>query len=176
MILSSESTTLQEVRSRTRPATRPCGVFVPENYEPNYAYPLVVWLHDAGRSERDIVDVLPHISMRNYLGLALRGTAPADPRVDNEGRELTGYRWSRSQRMRLMFQDELYASVRQMRQDFHIHTERVFLAGRETGPRWRGRSFWHGPNGLPDWPCLADSSPGGGVRCGTTATSSANVS
>ncbi len=133
VILSSESTTLQEVRSRTRPATRPCGVFVPENYEPNYAYPLVVWLHDAGRSERDIVDVLPHISMRNYLGLALRGTAPADPRVDNEGRESAGYRWSRSQRMRLAFQDELYASVRQMRQDFHIHTERVFLAGAGDG-------------------------------------------
>ena len=78
MILSSESTTLQEVRSRTRPATRPCGVFVPENYEPNYAYPLVVWLHDAGRSERDIVDVLPHISMRNYFG-------PGPPRHGTRG-------------------------------------------------------------------------------------------
>src|SRR5580698_11026646 len=100
IILSSETTTrvCDDDREFPAPQAHPCGVFVPENYEPNYAYPLVVWLHDAGRSERDIVDVLPHISMRNYLGLALRGTNPADPRVDNEGRESAGYRWSRSQR------------------------------------------------------------------------------
>lgn len=133
VILSSESGTLQGVCARTRPAARPCGVFVPENYEPNYAYPLVVWLHEAGRSERDIVDVLPHISMRNYLGLALRGTAPAHPRLPGDGIAPASYRWSPSERSRLVFQDELHASVRRLRKDFHIHSERVFLAGAAEG-------------------------------------------
>src|SRR5688572_14419077 len=29
----------------------PVAVFTPEGYEPNYAYPLIVWFHDAGESE-----------------------------------------------------------------------------------------------------------------------------
>jgi phospholipase/carboxylesterase len=147
VILSSESATRQGVCARTRPALRPCGVFVPENYEPNYAYPLVVWLHDAGRSERDIVHVLPHISMRNYLGLALRGTAPANPRAQGDDEASAGYGWSRSQRMRLVFEDELHASVRRLRQDFHVHTERIFLAGAGDG----GTLAWEIFLARPEW-------------------------
>ena len=147
VILSSDGGTLQGVCARTRPAVRPCGVFVPENYEPNYAYPLVVWLHDAGRSERDIVDVLPHISMRNYLGLALRGTAPANQQAHGDANAAAGYRWSRSQRMRLLFEDDLHASVRRLRQDFHIHTERIFLAGAGDG----GSLAWEIFLARPEW-------------------------
>jgi phospholipase/carboxylesterase len=147
VILSSENGTLQGVRSRTRPTARPTAVFVPENYEPNYAYPLIIWLHEAGRSERDIVDVLPHISMRNYLGLALRGTAPAHPQSLSEGNVPAGYRWARSEKSRLLFQDELYASARQLRRDFHMHTERVFLAGAGDG----GTLAWELFLARPEW-------------------------
>ena len=133
VILSSESGTAQGVCSRTRVRLRPSGLFVPENYERNYAYPLIVWLHEAGRSERDIVNVLPHISMRNYLGLALRGTAKAHPRTNADGSVSQGYRWSRSERAKIAFQDELHASVRRVRQDYHVHTERIFLAGSGDG-------------------------------------------
>jgi phospholipase/carboxylesterase len=129
VILSSENGTAQGVCSRTRVRLRPSGLFVPENYERHYAYPLIVWLHAAGHSERDIVNVLPHISMRNYLGLALRGNAKAHPRTNADGSVSQGYRWSRSERARIAFQDELHASVRQVRQDYHVHTERIFLAG-----------------------------------------------
>ncbi|HUE12553.1 MAG TPA: hypothetical protein VMR25_00190 [Planctomycetaceae bacterium] len=147
VILSSESGTLQGLRERTRPAIRPCGVFVPENYEPNYAYPLVIWLHESGRSERDIVDVLPHISMRNYLGLAPRGTATIDNRALGDDNESAGYGWSRSQRMRLVFQDELHASVRRLRQGYHIHSERIFLAGAGDG----GSLAWELFLARPEW-------------------------
>jgi phospholipase/carboxylesterase len=129
IIFSCETQTqvCEDDARRTAPHAHPCGVFVPENYEPNYAYPLIVWLHEAGRSERDIVEVLPMISMRNYLGLALRGTA----RTNGDAGE--AFSWSRTRNAGLQFEEQLHASVRQMRRDFHIHTERVFLAGAGEG-------------------------------------------
>src|SRR5688572_11135042 len=42
-----------------------CCLVLPENYEPNYPYPLILWLHGAGGDERDVLDVLPKISMQN---------------------------------------------------------------------------------------------------------------
>jgi phospholipase/carboxylesterase len=129
IILSSDTQTqvCEDTARRTVPQVHPCGVFVPENYEPNYAYPLIVWLHEAGRSERDIAEVLPMISMRNYLGLALRGTA----RTNGDAGE--AFSWSRTRNAGLEFEERLHASVRQMRRDFHIHTERVFLVGAGEG-------------------------------------------
>ncbi len=129
IILSSETQTqvCDDECRRPAPQAHPCGVFVPENYEPNYAYPLVIWLHESGKSERDIVKVLPMISMRNYLGLALRGTARTN------GDAPDAFRWSRTRNAGLAFEEQLYASVRQMRRDYHIHTERVFLVGAGEG-------------------------------------------
>jgi phospholipase/carboxylesterase len=128
IILSSDTTTqvCDEAR-RFAPQGHPCGVFVPENYEPNYAYPLIVWLHESGKSERDIVEVLPMISMRNYLGLALRGTARINSEADDT------FSWSRTRNAGLQLEEQLHASVRQMRRDFHVHTERVFLVGAGEG-------------------------------------------
>jgi phospholipase/carboxylesterase len=136
VILSCDALAPQGVCTVPSRATRPRGVFVPENYEPNYAYPLVIWLHDAGRSERDIADVLPRISTRNYVGLALRGAARESvPEVAAMAGSAagTGYAWSHLERDRLAFQDELHASVRELRRDFHIHSERVFLVGAGDG-------------------------------------------
>jgi phospholipase/carboxylesterase len=127
IILSTETHAQPDALSPTGAQSSPCGVFVPENYEPNYAYPLVVWLHEAGRSERDIVEALPKISMRNYLGLALRGTAPI------KGDAAAGFRWSRKGNASAQLEDELYANVRRLRRRFHIHTERVFLVGAGEG-------------------------------------------
>ena len=48
-------------------------LFSPMHYEPGYAYPLLVWLHGPGSDERQIMKVLPVISMRNFVGVAPRG-------------------------------------------------------------------------------------------------------
>jgi len=85
--------------------------------------------------------------MRNYLGLALRGTVPANATAPAGGDGSAGYGWSRSERMRHLFQDELHASVRRLRQDFHIHTERVFLAGAGDG----GTLAWELFLARPEW-------------------------
>lgn len=129
IILSGETQTeiCDDECRRSAPQVHPCGVFVPENYEPNYAYPLIVWLHESGKSERDIVEVLPGISMRNYLGLSLRGTARASGDADD------AFNWSRTRNAGLAFEEQLHESVRQLRRDFHIHTERVFLVGAGEG-------------------------------------------
>src|SRR5947207_14425004 len=47
--------------------------FVPQRYEPNYAYPLLVLLHARGGDEQQMVRSMPALSWRNYVGLSLRG-------------------------------------------------------------------------------------------------------
>src|SRR5690348_7083348 len=50
----------------------PHRICLPQNYEPGYSYPLIVWLHDQGCDAEEVDDVLPRISERNYLGVALQ--------------------------------------------------------------------------------------------------------
>lgn len=38
-----------------------------------YAYPLLIWLHDDGGSERELRQLMPHVSVRNYVAAAARG-------------------------------------------------------------------------------------------------------
>ena len=55
-------------------------LFSPMHYEPGYAYPLLVWLHGAGNNERQLLKIMPLISMRNFAGVAPRGiTLPVEP-------------------------------------------------------------------------------------------------
>src|SRR5215218_9536913 len=47
--------------------------FVPQRYEPNYPYPLLVLFHSRGGDEQQMVRSMPALSWRNYVGLSLRG-------------------------------------------------------------------------------------------------------
>ena len=53
--------------------THPHVLFAPMHYEPKYAYPLLVWLHGTGGDERQIMRIMPLISMQNYVAVAPRG-------------------------------------------------------------------------------------------------------
>src|SRR5439155_9722423 len=55
------------------PAPRPVRTFLPTGYEPNYPYPLLVFLHGHGSSEEQILNLAPHVSRRNYISIGLRG-------------------------------------------------------------------------------------------------------
>lgn len=104
------------------PAGRPVGLFVPEGYEPNYAYPLLVWLHGTGGDERDLIEQMPGISTRNCFGLSLRGPRPL---------AAGGYSWPDGSVAAL--EREISETVRRLRREYHIHSERIFLGGFERG-------------------------------------------
>lgn len=114
----------QERRFEFGPETTaaPSGSYIPEYYEPNYAYPLLIWLHDEGGSERDLLSIMPDISTRNYFGLSLRGPL-------GSSNSKNGYRWSQEHEDVVAIENEIHEEVRQLRRTYHLHTERVFVGG-----------------------------------------------
>ncbi|HWE36582.1 MAG TPA: esterase [Isosphaeraceae bacterium] len=126
--------------------------FIPQRYEPNYAYPLLVLLHGRGGDEQQLLRSMPALSWRNYVGLGLRGPEP----IEREGR-VAGYSWGpafargdRGRRPRRPAADDaeafrrllagepdpidaleeaVFEAVRQTRRALHVHSERIFLVG-----------------------------------------------
>jgi phospholipase/carboxylesterase len=117
------------------PKAAQAGLFVPEKYEPNYPYPLIVWFHEAGGSESDMLSLLPRISQRNYFGLSLRGLLPVGEHSD------TGFTWPEENEAVSRLEKDLYHTLCELRRNFHIHSERVFLAGSGKGAEIALRLF-----------------------------------
>ena len=82
-------------------------VFVPDHYEPNYAYPLIAWLHSPGQAAPNWKRLMRLISERNYVGVSI-------PVGDAEESER-----------------QVFETVARVRKRFHLHTERVYLLGFE---------------------------------------------
>ncbi len=127
--------------------------FVPQRYEPNYAYPLLVLLHGRGGDEQQMLRSMPAMSWRNYVGLGLRGPDAVNRR-DGE----TGFGWGPAfarprrgvarlapesyhaetfaRRLRQgaagpvdQIEDGIFDAVRRARRSLHIHSERIYLVG-----------------------------------------------
>jgi len=130
----------------------PYSLFAPLHYEPNYAYPLLVWLHGPGEDEHQLRRIMPSISLRNYVAVAPRGTvvasaAVATPASVASGASVstlavsssaassfaevrpTGHGWRQTdghiQAAELRVMECLDAAA----EKFHIAPERCFLAG-----------------------------------------------
>lgn len=126
-----------------RNRTFPHFLALPMHYEPNYAYPLIVWLHDAGSSETEIFDVAPQISTRNYVsiaprGLACRHTTLACRRSNGrllvgERREETRYDWPETEEGVSEAENLVFYSIDQASAKSNVDRRRVFLAGRGAG-------------------------------------------
>jgi phospholipase/carboxylesterase len=101
----------------------PQCLLVPQHYERNYAYPLVVWLHDAGGNERELKRVMPLVSLRNYVSLAVRGTSSVDG----------GFGWPETADAILAAESCVADAVTQARERFNVHSSRIFLAGAGSG-------------------------------------------
>jgi len=52
------------------PRAWPLRTFLPIGYEPNYPYPLMVFLHGHRSSEEQILRLAPRLSRRNYICIA----------------------------------------------------------------------------------------------------------
>jgi len=105
----------------------PVSIHVPERYEENYAYPLIVWFHDTGGHEGQLESVMDAISPQNYCGLGIQGNQPLVPDCEfGWSEELLAYG-------AVPLRDLLSVTIRRLRQAFHIHSERIFLAGAGAG-------------------------------------------
>jgi phospholipase/carboxylesterase len=154
----TESSSLRLVEAR----------FIPRQYEPNYAYPLLVMFHARGGDEEQFVRAMPALSWRNYVGLGLRGPEPVTKRD-----RLVGFGWGsefeQPQRHRVSghpalseseivrralfnhepdsidrLEEAAFAAILQSRRLLHVHSERIFLIGCGEGAAvayWLGLSF-----------------------------------
>lgn len=78
---------------------------VPDHYESGYAYPLIVWLTSADGPQRDFRALMRRISDRNCFGIAVRN------------------------RPGLRLEDCIFETVVGLRRKYHLHSERIYLAG-----------------------------------------------
>ena len=129
--------------------------YVPQGYEPNYPYPLLVMLHHRGGDEQQMVRSTSGMNWRNYVGLSLRG-----PEVVSRRGEPVGFGWgpefarrdrglvpapaSDSERFHQrmaeeptdpidVLEDAVFSAVRRTRSSLHVHSERIFLVGSGEG-------------------------------------------
>jgi phospholipase/carboxylesterase len=105
------------------------AMFVPLHYEHNYAYPLLVWLHGPADNERQINQVMPRISIRNYVAVAPRGTRPEGDR--NPGYE--GYTWEQTEDDILLAEQRVLECIELAEEKFNIAQNRIFVAGYNSG-------------------------------------------
>ncbi len=132
------------------------ATFVPQRYEPNYAYPLLVLFHQRGGDEDQMMRSMPGMSWRNYVGVSLRGP----DELHKRGR-VVGHSWgpdfARADRLvtpsravpdveavrrRLndeacdpvdMLEDHIFTSIRRTMRALHVHSEKIFLVGSGEG-------------------------------------------
>lgn len=105
---------------------RPLRFVLPSGYEPNYKYPLVLWFHSDGFNENQISQVMPHISLQNYIGVGIRGSRSIDP---------AGHRfdWSFSAASTSRCEDAVWQAIDEATERYSVHPQRVFLAGYAAG-------------------------------------------
>ena len=100
------------------------SLFLPLHYEKKYAYPLIVWLHGNDQSADQIQQIMPSVSIRNFVAVA-----PSAPAIDRERNQL----WLQDpiaigEAHESVVQAIDYATTR-----FNINPDRIFLAGAEQG-------------------------------------------
>jgi phospholipase/carboxylesterase len=112
--------------TQSRSCKSPHSLFAPMHYEPNYAYPLLVWLHGGGGDERQLQRVMPLISMRNYAAVAPRGTQKTTAGA-------SGFEWGDSQSAVTAAAQRVFECLEAAQEKFNIARHRIFLAGFECG-------------------------------------------
>ncbi len=104
----------------------PCALFAPLHYEPNYRYPLIVWLHGNGDDERQLVRIMPTLSLRNYVAVAPRGFPLAGDAPDSCG-------WAQTEPQIREAEQRVLDGIEHARGKMSVAPDRVFLAGHDSG-------------------------------------------
>ena len=106
-----------------------CFFLAPLHYEPNYSYPLVVWLHGPHNNENQIKQIMPLVSLRNYVGAAPRGTALSE---QDDGSRIR-FSWHADDAQVRVAEERLCECIEGARRRFNLAADRIFLAGLEDG-------------------------------------------
>jgi phospholipase/carboxylesterase len=127
--------------ARTR-MTHPHLLFSPMHYEPKYSYPLLVWLHGTGEDERQVMRIMPAISMRNYVAIAPRGLSveslETPPTLDLSvaailQRTKKQYDWTLSEENLATIEQRVFDCIAVAQERCRIADHRIFIAGFGTG-------------------------------------------
>lgn len=94
------------------------ATFAPVHYQEGYAYPLLVWLHGPGQTERQLAEFMAHYSTQNYVAVA-----PKSPVRD------AANPWPQTSLAMDAAEDSIFDAIEAAEQRFSVHGEKVFLAG-----------------------------------------------
>lgn len=139
---------------------KPSGVhtvFAPLHYEPQYAYPLLIWLHGPGDNERQLMRVMPLISMRNYVAVAPRATLADEPDVPDS----QTFRWSDMADDRVQAEQHVFDCIDVVRRKYHIENQRIFIAGCQQGGTMALRIGMRFPDRFAGAACIGGRFPAG---------------
>lgn len=124
--------------ARQHRGEHPATVFGPVHYERNYAYPLLVWLHGAGHNERQLVKIMPLVSLRNYVAVAPRGTRLFDGATESPSQRESApvrnaFTWSKHDGDFDAAEHSVFDLIEEARRQYHVARRRIFLAGSDVG-------------------------------------------
>ncbi len=140
-VFDAESASLS-ARSDSRSCDFPHAFFAPLHYEPKYAYPLIVWLHGPSDSERQLMRIMPLVSMRNFVAAAPRGFLVSSP----DQAEKDCYQWQQTDQGAEQAEQRIFSCLEATRQRFNVAADRVFLAGFGCGGTMAFRVALNNPN------------------------------
>jgi phospholipase/carboxylesterase len=108
-----------------KPRRLPVRTFLPTGYTPRYPYPLVVFFHGNGGNEEQILHLAPRLSRRNYICISLRGPFEMGQRPDGR----MGFTWGSQPHSNSLVEDYVFRAIELTRRSYHVHSERIYLAG-----------------------------------------------
>ena len=135
--------------TRLAEVAAPHRLWLPDGYEPAYAYPLIVWLHEDGGDEFELDEMMPRISERNYIGVSLRGNVMRSVR----------FGWSTAEDRLTEVLAQLQEVVDGLADWFPIHPSRKYLAGFGAGGTLAWEILLRQPSNWTGAMCLSGRYP-----------------
>ena len=133
----------------------PWSLFIPLHYEPNYAYPLLVWLHGPRDNEQQLRRIMPLISMRNYAAIA-----PGDR---SEKTPTPPVVWRQTDESIARAEQLVFDAVDRAGRKLNISPRRIFLGGFDAGGTMALRVAMKYPDHFAGVISLAGALPRGGT-------------
>ena len=161
-------TAIDQPRSTAAVCLRLAGqelmVAIPRAYEPCYAYPLLVWLHGEGRTETELERIMPQMTDRNFFGIAFRGNC------ETRGPIPGGRTWETNDAEVARISSLIHGTVCQLRREYHIHSERIFVGGFGSGAEMALSVLLASPESYAGAVALGGSLPQGASIAGSFDT------